>query len=561
MSHSKTRREFTKSFGALIGTIISLPGQVRSVLGQTSVASPLIDAHAHVFNASDLPARSFLKLVFLGHYPAQGTERLLNLNDRDVLDWLLRLFVSIAGSNVPTAAHEIDVLEGRVSADPASATEQGASEETIRRSAEFLRTATDRNSRQGPRRGKSLLTDALLRAGGVTERRLLTTMSDNQLQDVAARAFRSRFDVGVYLRWFSMFRRYRYSLVDELADDHRKQGFNSILLAPALVDYSKWLGEETVSPLADQIAVMSRISRRSTGPAIHGYVAFDPLRDVYFARGKDSRADDRPNKRPLDLVREALTQHGFIGVKLYPPMGFKPAANSKGQEYPKRVLDDLGETVSDSLNRSLDELYSLCAELGAPILSHTAETNGAGPGYASRADPAYWIPVLQKWPQLHVCLAHFGHFSYVSATAPSGIRPPASSWEWTFGRFVKEHPQAPLFADVSYFSEILDPSAPGRKSLADKFIRFAAQFDPKLEHLMFGTDWIMIGQEKGYRTYAQALVQFLKTDCHFDDDVLERILVKNSASFLGLVRGHRTRERLLDFYRTNGIPEQRLPET
>jgi hypothetical protein len=310
MALSRNRREFAKSIGALAVTMAA-PGLTLSALGQ-SAASSLIDAHAHVFNASDLPVRSFLKLVFLSHYPDQATERLLNLNDRDVLDWLLRLFVSIAGSNAPTAANEIDVLEGRVSADPASATEQGASEEAIGRSAEFLTTAIHPSFRETPNRGKSLLVDALLRAGGTQGRRLPTTMSDDQLKEVAVRAFRSNFDVGVYLRWFSMFRRYRYSLVDELADDHRNEGFNPILLAPALVDYSKWLGEEAVSPLSDQIAVMGRISRRPTGPAMHGYVAFDPLREVYFARGKDAGPDGSPNLRPLDLVRQALTQHGFI---------------------------------------------------------------------------------------------------------------------------------------------------------------------------------------------------------------------------------------------------------
>jgi hypothetical protein len=45
---------------------------------------------------------------------------------------------------------------------------------------------------------------------------------------------------------------------------------------------------------------------------MHGYVAFDPLREVYFARGKDAGPDGSPNLRPLDLVRQALTQHGFI---------------------------------------------------------------------------------------------------------------------------------------------------------------------------------------------------------------------------------------------------------
>jgi hypothetical protein len=33
----------------------------------------------------------------------------------------------------------------------------------------------------------------------------------------------------------------------------------------------------------------------------------------------------------------------------------------------------------------MDDLFTLCASLSAPIIAHTAESNAAGPGYARRA--------------------------------------------------------------------------------------------------------------------------------------------------------------------------------
>src|SRR5262249_39582748 len=85
-------------------------------------------------------------------------------------------------------------------------------------------------------------------------------------------------------RWFTLFTMYRYSLVERLTEIHKDQGFSPTLLAPAMIDFSRWLGEDVASPLEDQVTVMARISRKYGSPAVHGYVAFDPLREVYYRR-------------------------------------------------------------------------------------------------------------------------------------------------------------------------------------------------------------------------------------------------------------------------------------
>jgi predicted TIM-barrel fold metal-dependent hydrolase len=523
----------------------------------------LVDVHCHVFNATDLPARRFLKIVFLDHYPEQGTERLLNLEDQDVLDLLLNLFVSVvAGDNTPTAAKEIEVLESRSSADVRSVNADDAGKAVIERTAEFLSGSADSSrARALTTSAQAQLTAAVLKAAGQDPSRS-AELSGNEARGVAERAFRSRADVGVYLRWFTTFKRYRYALVDELAQRYRDQGYDVILLTPALIDYSKWLGEEVDSPLNAQVQVMSQIARRPDGVAVHGYVAFDPLREVYFRKGKEppSDRDGNPTVRPLDLVRAALTEHGFLGVKLYPPMGFRASGNAQGQSYPQAVLDDLGGTVSTELDRALDDLYALCSELSAPILSHTAETNGAGPEYAERADPAYWVPVFERWPKLKVCLAHFGGFRYASVGAPSGSSLPESSWEWTIGRLIRARPSVGVFADLSYLSAVLGSDDKALDALAQTFKSYAGQFDPGLTRLLFGSDWIMLGREQGYASYAEKLVSFLTLRCGFNAEIVSRILVGNAVRFLGLERGGPGRERILAFYRRHGIAETRLPE-
>ena len=543
------RRDFLQ-FASSLPALALGAGAFGVASAQPAAARKLIDVHAHVFNATDLPARRFLKIVFLHLHPEQDIERAIALDDRDVVDWLIALFIRVTSGRAPDARAEIAVLDGTGLAPATAARDfRAADEETIRRVAEFLREPAPAAASARGRRsaaGAAKLKRALQRAAGAGARDLSAASAD-EAQGVARAAYFSGLDVGTYLRWFTLFSMYRHALVDRLAEVHRQQGYEPVLLAPALIDYSKWLGEEVASPLADQVEVMGRISRRPNGPAVHGYVAFDPLREVFHRR------QNGQGPSPLETVRSALRDHGFLGVKLYPPMGFKPAGNARGQQYPRAILDALNHRVSADLNRALDDLFALCADQSAPVIAHTAESNPAGPEYARRADPAYWRPVLEKHPNLRVAFAHFGRFSSVSAAAPANAGLPESSWEWTFGRMLAANPERPVYADLSYFSEALGDDAQQRRALAATLRRFVRTFDPGVRHLMFGTDWIMLGVERGNERYTEAVARFLQDECGFDAAAMDRFLFGNAVRFLGLARGEATRERLDDFYRRHNV--------
>ena len=511
--------------------------------------TPLVDIHAHVFNASDLPIKRFLEIVFLDLYPEQGAQRLLDTEDPNVVDGLIDFFLWVLGADgAPTARDEIDVLNGTRAARARAADLTSAGEVTVVRTAEFLRKLEQPGANFGERspseHGALAVRNALRKAGGVEGRPIGTV--DLAASEFAARnAYASQFDVGVYLRWFTLFTVYRHVLVDELTAFHQRQGFSPIALAPSIIDYSKWLGQEVVSPLADQIEVMGLIAKRP-GPAIHGFVAFDPLHEVYFRTGHDST-------NPLALVRTALVEHGFAGVKIYPPMGFFPHGNTRDQDYPKRVRDLIGDRIGDELDAALDGLYALCVELDAPILAHTAHTNGAGPNYADRADPAFWIPVFTKYPKLRVCLAHFGHFDARSHAAPVGSTFPEASWEWVIGGHIAANRSAPVFVDLGYFAEVLTADASRRNELAQAFRDFVRLFDPDVQHIMFGSDWVMLGAESGHADYTNAVVRFLTDDCALDAAAVGRVMVENASRFLGVREDGPARRRLLRFYDVNGL--------
>jgi predicted TIM-barrel fold metal-dependent hydrolase len=300
------------------------------------------------------------------------------------------------------------------------------------------------------------------------------------------------------------------------------------------------------------IAAMGLVSKRMNGSMVHGYVGYDPLEQVYFRRGFQARRDQ------IGLIKSAVEDHGFIGVKLYPPMGFKPLRNARGQTYPKPILNELGGQLSDDLNGAMDELFQLCTTLDIPILSHAAASNGAGPKYSDRGDPAFWLPAISKYPKLRLCLAHFGRFAYRSAAAPAGSSLPESSWEWTLGRQIKSNRDNRLYADLSYLTEAQASDVDSRRKLGRQMRRYISEFDPKLDRLLHGSDWIMLGKEPRNESYATDLVDFLKSEVGLTPPTMEHVLRLNTISFLGLAIGNATRARLVSFYRRHELDLRRL---
>lgn len=574
------RRELVTGAGA--GAMMMLAG-CNATGGQSGplppVRSRLIDVHNHIFNGSDLPTVRFIKIVVLKHYPKQAV-KVLDIDDKDVIDQLIALLTFIVGrTKAPTAFTETRVLDREQ--PPVAVNTQGADNESavISAIAEFSvdrGVAVSSQALDNPGGFRKLRRAVLSAAGesglGVSDE----PITKSQTEQIARKAYHSKFDLGLLLRWFALFTRYRYVLLDQLITDHRAQGFDAVLSCPALIDYDHWLGERVDrSPLPAQVAVMGRLARRRNGPVVHGYVGFDPLRQVAWEAGTFKAYD------PLALVRRAIREEGFVGVKLYSPMGFRPMGNSDPcQTYPDidSVNELLGKPGADPatqncsprpadgsrrlgelLDGAMAKLFDTCVTEGASILAHTNDSNGAAQDFSKRADPAYWLPVLQKWPKLRVGLAHFGSFTARSVGSPADAGLPQASWEWTVGRFMKKNPQAPVYYDISYLVEMVGLAKPDYDRYAGTLRAWVSEFDPDCRHLMFGTDWTMLGLDPAYEGYTTRVYDFFKNVIGLDKARLDRLFWGNAATFLGLQDNGAGRERLLQFYTRNGLPESRLP--
>lgn len=362
-----------------------------------------------------------------------------------------------------------------------------------------------------------------------------------------------------YLRWGLLFLRYRYQNVNRYVRHVGGDG-EIALHTPLLIDYSKWLrDDEPTSPLPMQIEAMHVIQKTHRRIRMHGYVAFDPWRQI---TGQRLPCPDRKHRTPLELVRWALSERGFMGVKLYPPMGFLPIGNTNlmSEEFPEDLqnLREFRQRIDDALT----SLYQCCIDLGAPILSHAESSQGSGPGYECRAAPPGWAEVLTmeggRFKDLRLCLAHFGDFE--EAIKDDGkvcYDCLEETWEWQFGQFVRNGGYRNVIYDLSYLSELLGQHRRDKRRIAsilDLTRRFIGEFDPDLNHLAYGSDWIMLGREPHHRKYLGILGDF------FDDLRLVNPVAKkarffsgNAARYMGLGAGEKTRERLEAYDQVHGL--------
>lgn len=112
------------------------------------------------------------------------------------------------------------------------------------------------------------------------------------------------------------------------------------------------------------------------GGKLLGFVAYDPRREG-----------------GLEIVKNALNS-GYIGVKLYPPMGYLP-----------NDLDKFGS------------LYDYCIENSVPIMTHCTPVGfdaKKDAGFGLNSDPGNWEKVLKqkRYNDLIICFGHAGGGNY-----------------------------------------------------------------------------------------------------------------------------------------------------
>ncbi len=191
-------------------------------------------------------------------------------------------------------------------------------------------------------------------------------------------------------------------------------------------------------------------------------------------------------RRP-NIVNEFKRWHQeykFKGVKIYPNLGFYP-------------YDPI-----------LMEIYEYCEKNKLPVLAHCSPGGIRKIGISAEearefANPVNYQKVLEQFPKLHFCLAHFGGSEewerHLTGDAPREGRD--ATWLTLIMDMLREKKENSrsrkypnLFTDVSYtlFTEM--PSY--RPFNYYNFLNVLLEDKDIREHVLFGTDYYMVEREK-----------------------------------------------------------------
>ncbi len=462
----------------------------------------VVDIHCHTFNGDDLPIRGFVHKVALRDadgLPARGA--IAALVDR------------IVQAGAPGHAEETRRLDTLL-----LGSRSGFPESLSSARVPDLDAVVAERVAQLQASDPELLAAARAEAGG----EVVTTEG---LRDLPALVRRG-------IAFGALFTQHRWENTVHLV-----RQFPSVdLFTPMLVDLGLGVGDPPETTVREQVELQEKISRLSMlgripdAPSVrvHPFVGFDPRRQI----ASENRGDPFT---ALDRVKLSVERFGCVGVKLYPPMGFRPLNNAT------RGGGPVGQD-GPHVDRVLRELYTWCLEQDVPITAHANSTQGSSKDYDRFSDPADWATVLAEFPGLHLNLGHFG-----GTHTPVG-----TGWAGQMARLAGTPGGEHLYADVSNHNT-RDAGYPRYRDELRALLR--GDGAAMRERVMYGSDWFMLVLLENLDTF----LADQEADHQEPNDDPEGFFGERALRFLGFDDpGNRNAQRLLARYRhyaPHDVPE------
>jgi len=234
----------------------------------------------------------------------------------------------------------------------------------------------------------------------------------------------------------------RHSIL-EIADNLMKASGEEAIVTALMMDITEGGGKDE-SLFSRQLDDTAEAALMYPGRLLP-FVAVNSKRSTHFQR-----------------MIEALEKKGFVGVKLYPSLGYSVQGPA------------------------MDKVFTYCEASEIPVLLHCNQGGFFGEKASIHfSDPAEWTPVLQAHPQLRVCFGHFGGDE--NLVAPDV---PSASWTATILKLMEQYPE--VYADIAYHTDCMDG---GEKQVNYfKNLKSLLAQSPSRDRILFGSDFHLVRQ-------------------------------------------------------------------
>ena len=249
---------------------------------------------------------------------------------------------------------------------------------------------------------------------------------------------------------------------------------------------------------------------------------------------------DPRQKRIVDLVKQYIEEHHFQGIKIYPPLGYYPFALGPNESFEHAQEAD---PVTQHA-RVMHKIYEYASQKQIPIMTHcsrggiyakhkitdqmrihplTGEKLKKAPRHKFTdvyTDPENYKQVLERFPDLKICLAHFGgNDEWEKYLVEPWRSEKKKNWNAAIMDLIRGQKYPNVYTDISYVSH--DPRL-------HPVLKVTIEDEDFQDHILFGSDFYMVQLEKSERDFSMGLRGF------FGQQTFKQIAEINAKRFLGI---------------------------
>ena len=213
---------------------------------------------------------------------------------------------------------------------------------------------------------------------------------------------------------------------------------------------------------------------------IFPFVAVNPNRSDYF-----------------QIMERALNGMGYVGVKLYPSLGY------------------------DINSIAMKKVYSYCNEREIPILMHCSKGGFKhSDAYKNNSSPSHWGEILREHNNLKICFGHFGGDEYHAGLPEIDDTPP---WAPDILDLMSYYPN--VYTDISYHTAPMDGG-----DVESRYFNTVKNYlnDPTFKkRILWGSDFFLVRmrlKEKNHWNYVKKML---------GDDYFNQMSISNAMDYLG----------------------------